>query len=125
MRELAGGQIICDAIRIRQILGNLVINAIKYATTDGPITVAVRREEGDHPRIHFSVSDCGPGIPEEKQHLLFEEFQRLHTGRKEGSGLGLAISRRIARVLGGDVIVDSAAGRGSTFTLWIPAPATD
>ncbi len=120
--ELGGGRIICDAIRIRQILGNLLSNAIKYGGTDGPITVDARRENGEPSRILFSVSDSGPGIPLEKQHLLFEEFQRLHTGKKEGSGLGLAISRRIARVLGGDIIVDSDAGRGSTFTLWIPAP---
>jgi signal transduction histidine kinase len=122
IRELDGGRLTCDAIRIQQILGNLVSNAIKYGGT--PVELAVRRESGDEPRILFSVSDCGPGIPEEKQHLLFEEFQRLHTGRKEGSGLGLAISRRIARVLGGDITVRSAAGAGATFTLSLPAPET-
>jgi signal transduction histidine kinase len=125
---LAGGQLTCDAIRIRQILGNLVSNAIKYGGSDGEITVSVERDNGEHPRISFSVTDRGQGIPVEKQHLLFEEFTRLHTGKKEGSGLGLAISRRIARVLGGDITVESAAGSGSTFTLWIPAareqPAT-
>ncbi len=123
--ELAGGQITCDAIRIRQILGNLVINAIKYAGGDSPIVLSVRRSDGvvdESSRILFAVADEGQGIPVEKQHLLFEEFQRLHMGKKEGSGLGLAISRRIARVLGGDLTVESAAGRGSTFTLWIPAP---
>lgn len=122
---LTGGAMTSDAIRIRQILGNLVINAIKYGGTDGDIVVSVTRDVDDHPRVMFSVADSGQGIPVEKQHLLFEEFTRLHTGKKEGSGLGLAISRRIARVLGGDILVDSAAGRGSTFTLWVPAPAPD
>lgn len=122
---LDGGPMTCDAIRIRQILGNLVTNAIKYGGTDGDIVVGVVREDGEFPRVLFSVADAGQGIPVEKQHLLFEEFTRLHTGKKEGSGLGLAISRRIARVLGGDILVDSAAGRGSTFTLWVPAPAPE
>ena len=116
------GEMVCDPIRIRQILGNLVTNAIKYGGGNGRIEVSARREPDAHPpRILFGVADNGPGIPTEKQHLLFEEFQRLHTGQKEGSGLGLAISRRIARVLGGDITVDSTPGQGATFTVWIPS----
>jgi signal transduction histidine kinase len=102
-----------------------VTNAIKYGGSEGEIVVSVTCESGETPRMLFSVSDAGQGIPVEKQHLLFEEFTRLHTGKKEGSGLGLAISRRIARFLGGDILVDSAAGRGSTFTLWVPGPAPE
>jgi PAS domain S-box-containing protein len=122
---LQGGQLTCDAIRIRQILSNLVSNAIKYGGSDEGVVVSAEREDEPHPRILFSVTDRGAGIPAEKQHLLFEEFTRLHTGKKEGSGLGLAISRRIARVLGGDILVDSTEGRGSTFTLWIPVSQQD
>jgi PAS domain S-box-containing protein len=121
--ELRGVDLTCDATRIRQILGNLISNAIKYGSTNGDVEVAVHRDTDESPRVVFSVADSGPGIPIEKQHLQFEEFTRLHTGRKEGSGLGLAISRRIARVLGGDILVDSGADRGSTFTLWIPVPS--
>ena len=120
-----GGELHCDAIRIRQVLANLVTNAIKYGASVGcEISVEARREEGPKPCVLFSVADTGPGIPPEKQHLLFNEFTRLHSGQKEGSGLGLAISRRIARVLGGDISVDSTPGEGSTFTLSIPAPRT-
>lgn len=118
--EDSAGELVCDPVRIRQILGNLLTNAIKYGGGNGRIEVSARRQP-EEARVLFTVADNGPGIPPDRQHLLFEEFQRLHTGQKEGSGLGLAISRRIARVLGGDILVDSEPGRGSAFTLWIPA----
>ncbi|MEO5511217.1 MAG: HAMP domain-containing sensor histidine kinase [Longimicrobiales bacterium] len=127
---LDGGRITSDAVRIHQILGHLVSNAIRYGGAGGEgvapgaggtVTVSATLETGDLSRVLFTVTDEGQGIPEDEQHLLFQEFQRLQGGRKEGTGLGLAISRHIARALSGDVIVDSATGRGSTFTLRIPA----
>ena len=68
----------------------------------------------------MSVTDTGPGIPEQKRDLIFEEFTRLDPEAQSGAGVGLAISRRIARVMGGDLTVESEVGRGSTFTLWLP-----
>lgn len=113
-----------DAGRIRQILGNLISNAVKY-TEQGEVTVRVEaREEGDTAGpdecVAVAVSDTGPGIPPEKQELLFQEYGRIEPGRKGGAGLGLAISRRLAELLGGGITVSSEVGAGSTFTLWLP-----
>lgn len=114
-----------DARRIRQILGNLLSNAVKY-TERGAVTVAVDvREGGKAPGpgrwIAIDVADTGPGIPEEQQSLLFQEFRRLGTAvDTKGAGIGLAISRRIAQALGGDITATSVVGAGSTFTLWLP-----
>jgi len=113
-----------DAARIRQALSNLLSNALKY-TERGSITVRVEEREGEAAPapgkwIAIDVVDTGPGIPEDKQRLLFREFTRLEPGKRRGAGVGLAMSRRIARALGGDVTLDSAPGRGSTFTLWLP-----
>lgn len=118
------GVIDSDADRVRQILGNLVSNAVKYTDEGGIIVRVGIREDGDAPGpgewIFVDVSDTGAGIPEEKQHLLFQEFVRLKPDTERGAGIGLAISRRVARALHGDITVDSRAGRGSTFTLWLP-----
>lgn len=113
-----------DAGRIRQILGNLISNAVKY-TEQGEVTVRVAaREDGGTPGpgrwVGVAVSDTGPGIPPEKQELLFEEYRRIEPDREGGAGLGLAISRRLAELLGGGVTVSSDVGVGSTFTLWLP-----
>jgi signal transduction histidine kinase len=68
------------------------------------------------------VADTGPGIPRDKQHLLFREFSRLEPGTKHGAGLGLAISQKLAHALGGEITLQSEEGQGSTFTLWLPGP---
>ena len=113
-----------DATRIRQILGNLVSNAVKY-TPAGGITVAVALRSGDEAPtrgewVAVDVTDTGPGIPLEKRHLLFREFSRLDPDAAHGAGLGLAISNSIAQALGGGLSVSGEVGRGSTFTLWLP-----
>lgn len=113
-----------DPARVRQILGNLLSNAVKF-TDHGGVEVAVEPAEvearrGPRPGVATHVLDTGPGIPAEKVDLLFREFSRLGS-EKEGTGLGLAISRRIARALGGEVTLSSWWGRGSRFTLWLPA----
>ena len=112
------GTLRTDATRLRQILLNLLSNAARH-TRDGVVRVAVSREEGD---VVFRVHDTGAGIPPEKIGVLFQAFSQAHDdGTAGGTGLGLAISRQLALLLGGDVAVESEPGRGSTFTLRIPA----
>jgi len=116
-------QVVTDARRVRQVLGNLVSNAVKY-TRQGEVRIGVEATSlptgMGGPGVAVTVADTGPGIPAEKHHLLFQEFVRLDPGSEAGAGVGLAISHRIARVLGGDITVESATGEGSRFTLWIP-----
>jgi signal transduction histidine kinase len=114
-----------DPARVRQVLGNLLSNAVKYTPAPGRITVRTERAEGGDSRpgpwAVLRVIDTGPGIPPEKREAIFDEFTRLHDGTQiQGHGLGLAISRRVARLLGGDLDVSGAPGQGATFTLWLP-----
>jgi PAS domain S-box-containing protein len=115
-----------DPTRVRQILGNLISNAVKY-TEHGSITVTAgvraSADPGSGECLAVDVSDTGQGIPPDQQHLLFREFTRLNPHAGKGAGLGLAISQRIARALGGRITFASNAGPGSTFTLWLPLPA--
>lgn len=114
-----------DADRVRQILGNLLSNAIKY-TKSGTIVArtAMRRSDkdlGEKECVVIDVVDTGIGIPEDRIHLLFTEFERIDPTVKPGAGLGLAISRRVARAIGGELTVRTRRGEGSAFTLWLPA----
>lgn len=114
-----------DPARVRQILANLVSNAVKYTQPNGSIVADVRAVcTDDAPwRGHWAalaVTDNGPGIPVEKQGLVFREFTRFDPGAAAGSGIGLAISRRLARALGGEITFASTPGVGTTFTLWLP-----
>ncbi|HEX6939546.1 MAG TPA: ATP-binding protein [Longimicrobiales bacterium] len=123
----------CDRARLAQILGNLISNAVKYSPRGGRVTVRARRCDGAPPtatprgRAHewvcIDVTDTGPGIPADKQELIFEEFIRLGPSTGAGAGLGLPISRRLARLMRGDITVASEPGRGSTFTIWLPLAA--
>jgi signal transduction histidine kinase len=112
-----------DPVRLRQVLGNLVSNAVKY-TSRGRVTVRVAgpRSDADAPsrRASIEVVDTGAGIPAEQQALVFQEFVRLDPDSAPGSGVGLAISQRIAHTLGGEITMMSEAGRGSSFVLWLP-----
>ena len=113
-----------DRIRIRQILGNLLSNAVKF-TREGHVRISAEVcRTGATPdggeALALRVSDTGHGIPEEKRELLFKEFARLKPTETAGAGLGLAISRSIAHALGGEIILQSAEGEGSTFSLWLP-----
>jgi signal transduction histidine kinase len=114
-----------DGGRVRQIVGNLLSNAIKYTRT-GAITVRVRRYPAvvirkTRPWIDIEVTDTGDGIPADKHEQIFEEFSRLDSSGRPGAGLGLAISKRLAEALGGQILVSSEVGCGSTFTLRVPA----
>lgn len=71
------------------------------------------------------MADTGVGIPAEERERVFEEFHRAHPGQAQGAGIGLAIARRIARMLGGELTVESEVGCGSTFTLWLPAESDE
>ncbi|CAN5359369.1 hypothetical protein BH23GEM4_BH23GEM4_00440 [soil metagenome] len=114
-----------DPARVRQIVSNLVSNAIKYTPAPGRIDVCVGLAAvGSAPAYgswaEIRVKDNGPGIPEDMRETVFLEFQRLDPDGTEGHGLGLAISRRIAHLLGGEISVDSVVDVGSVFTLWLP-----
>jgi CheY-like chemotaxis protein/signal transduction histidine kinase len=117
-----------DTKRLQQVLRNLLSNAFKF-TESGGVTLKLGSAEGSPLRagsdwIAFEVADTGIGIPEEKQRIVFEAFQQADgtTSRKYGgTGLGLAISREIARLLGGEIVLSSQTGRGSTFTLFLPS----
>lgn len=115
-----------DPRRIRQIMGNLVANAIKYNREGGRVALRLEprtRSVGAGAAtawVAVDVEDTGVGIPPEQHHLLFREFTRLAPETTDGSGLGLAISRRVARALGGEITFESAPGRGTTFTFWMP-----
>jgi signal transduction histidine kinase len=111
-------------IRVRQIVANLVSNAIKY-TEQGSVTLrAIHGALGPHGEsgdwVALEVSDTGRGIPADKLDFIFEEFGRVGGGGKSGAGLGLAISRLLAEALGGQITVASEVGHGSAFTFWLP-----
>ncbi len=117
-------QVITDGTRLRQILWNLISNAVKF-TQQGQVTVRVRYDEGD--MLHFEVEDSGIGIPQDELDKIFAMYYRVkdsHGGKPAtGTGIGLAVSRRLAKNMGGDITVTSEQGKGSTFTLTIHAPS--
>ena len=114
----------CDPTRLRQVLMNLVGNAIKF-TEAGSVVASMGLAEGDggSKRFEFRVKDTGIGIPQEKLETIFDPFTQAdssNTRKYGGTGLGLSISHRIAKLLGGDLSVKSEEGLGSVFTLSIP-----
>jgi signal transduction histidine kinase len=131
-----------DPQHLRQILVNLFGNAVKY-TPQGSIAIrakllspaqgsreeqqmAIRAPNRERSWVALQVSDTGIGIPPADQERIFDEFEQVNAGPRgdsaeRGTGLGLSISRRLSRLLGGDFTVESEQGRGSTFTLWLPA----
>jgi signal transduction histidine kinase len=112
-----------DPARFRQSLMNLVANACKF-TADGEVTIEVERETGPEDWMMVRVKDTGIGMSPEQQSRLFQAFTQgdASTTRKYGgTGLGLAISRKMCRLMGGDIMVESELGKGSNFTIRIPA----
>jgi signal transduction histidine kinase len=107
-----------DAERLRQVLMNLIDNAIKYSPAGDEIEVRAYAEDG---HVHVNVRDNGPGIPHEDRRLIFEKFGRVTSGNtRPGTGLGLFIARSIAEAHGGTLDVHSVREHGSTFTLSVP-----
>jgi hypothetical protein len=119
---------------VRQILVNLLSNAVKFTEPGGRVAVEAGTTTRPDPeaRLHpgerwtfLRVVDSGTGIAPEKLEAIFAPFVQVDTGHtraKDGSGLGLTISRRLARLMGGDLTARSRLGQGSSFTLWLPAP---
>ncbi len=115
-----------DRMRLDQILKNLISNAIKF-TSEGNVTLSIKKDPSNDKVISFVVKDSGIGIAEDKQHLIFEAFHQADgsTQRKYGgTGLGLSISRELAKLLKGEITVKSELGKGSEFTLSLPLYGT-
>lgn len=109
-----------DDLRLRQMLTNLLSNALKFTPTTGKVGLEVTTWDG---WVAFTVWDTGIGIAADKQHLIFQKFQQLEnplTRRFEGTGLGLVLTQRIARLHGGDITFISEEGKGSRFTVLLP-----
>jgi two-component system sensor histidine kinase MtrB len=112
---------LADATRVRQIIRNLVTNAVRYGGQI--IDLAAIRRNGS---VVVTVTDDGPGVPEERRESIFEPYERAHTANSQPAsvGLGLTVSRQLARLMGGDLIYRSGS-RGSSFELSIPAVETN
>ena len=118
--DSSGYHVMADPVRLRQVMLNLVSNAIKFNRPGGRADVRYETVEGN--RLRLSVSDTGVGIEPERQALLFRPFERLgvETTRVEGVGLGLAFSKRLVELMHGEIALDSVPGEGSTF--WVTLP---
>ncbi|RUX31256.1 response regulator [Mesorhizobium sp. M2A.F.Ca.ET.042.01.1.1] len=122
------GQFVGDVGRVRQIVTNLLGNAVKF-TDEGHVLVDVTGERAPAgTKLTISVTDTGIGIPEDKLKLVFEKFSQVDTSstrRHEGTGLGLAITSRLVSMMGGEIGVDSAEGKGSTFWFTVTLPRAE
>jgi signal transduction histidine kinase len=117
------GSLTVDAMRLRQILFNLLSNACKF-TKEGEVKLTARRLVDGRDWIEVAVADSGIGMTPEQQAKLFEEFSQADASTAQrfgGTGLGLAITRKLVRMMGGDVIVTSEPGKGSVFTVRLPS----
>ena len=119
------GSLTVDPMRLRQILLNLLSNACKF-TKEGEVALRGRRVINGDNWIELSVADTGIGMTAEQQAKLFEEFSQADATTAQrfgGTGLGLALTRKLARMMGGDVTVTSEPGKGSVFTVRLPGSA--
>jgi signal transduction histidine kinase len=119
------GPLIADPMRLKQILINLLSNACKF-TKEGEVALRVRRVADGRDWVELAVADTGIGLTSEQQAKLFQDFTQadsLTARRYGGTGLGLALSRKLARMMGGDVTAASEPGKGSVFTVRLPGSA--
>ena len=111
--------ITADERRLRQVVFNLISNAVKFTPRDGRIDVSARLDDGE---VEIAVADTGPGIPAEEFETIFEEFEQMSDGKQaDGTGLGLPLSRKLVELHGGRLWVESEVDRGSTFRFTLPA----
>jgi signal transduction histidine kinase/CheY-like chemotaxis protein/HPt (histidine-containing phosphotransfer) domain-containing protein len=131
--ELAPGTpdaLLVDPTRLRQLLLNLLANAVKFTPPAGIVTLSVK-PLADGEGIRLDVTDTGPGIPPEQRHLLFQDFVQLATPgaasaeSSSGTGLGLSIAAQLAGLMGGSIGCDSEPGQGATFWVELPLPSTE
>jgi len=125
--DIPAEKIVCqtDSFRLRQVLSNLIDNAIKF-TQDGYVEIGLRKTDDN--KLLFYVRDTGIGIPEDKLSLIFSRFRQLEeadTRTYGGTGLGLTISQNLVRMLNGEIQVDSKPGEGSTFYFTLPLPVIE
>jgi signal transduction histidine kinase len=114
--------ITADERRIRQVVLNLVSNAVKFTPHDGRVDVSARVEDG---HVEVAVADTGPGISPDDLETIFEEFEQTTAGKQvEGTGLGLPLSRKLVELHGGRLWVESEPGKGSTFRFTLPVEAS-
>src|SRR5919197_2179689 len=112
-----------DGRRVRQVIFNLVSNAVKFTPAEGRVDVSARLDDG---QVEIAVADTGPGVAPEELETIFEEFKQATDGKRaEGTGLGLPLSRKLVELHGGRLWVESAAGSGSTFRFTLPVGPTE
>ena len=119
------GSLTADPMRLRQVLFNLLSNACKF-TKEGEVRLKAKRVADGRDWIELAVADSGIGMTPEQQAKIFEEFTQADSSTAQrfgGTGLGLAITRKLARMMGGDVTVASEPGKGSVFTVRLPGGA--
>lgn len=122
--EVAGGAVVsADIVRVRQVLNNLVDNALRHAPVDSQVCIMIQGQEGE---VEIRVADRGPGIPASDLGRIFERFYRTDPSRSRatgGAGLGLAIVKRLVEAHGGRIHAESEPGQGATFVVRLPGPA--
>jgi signal transduction histidine kinase len=114
------GELQADERKLKQIVLNLLSNAVKFTPDGGRVDVSARQMEE---KIQIAVRDTGIGIAPEDHAAVFEEFKQVgrdYTRKAEGTGLGLALTRRFVELHGGEIRLESAPGKGSTFTVTLP-----
>jgi signal transduction histidine kinase len=119
-----GWEVHSDPVRLGRLLGNLLVNAVRYTPRGAIALRAGWRQESGQRVLEVSVTDTGPGIPRDEQESIFQAYERGRSGRdsdSSGSGLGLAVVDRLVEELGLRVEVESITGRGSTFIVLVPA----
>ena len=116
-------ELYCDLERVKQILTNLLGNAIKFTPPQGLITITVRWEQPPRGKIFFYITDTGPGISPEEQPFIFDRFKQVDTPltrQSSGTGLGLHLARSLATMHGGEIAIKDSSDKGTTFYLSLP-----
>jgi len=113
------GVIVADQRKVKQVVVNLLTNAVKFTPDGGRVALSAERRDGE---VLVSVADTGPGIPAKDRVVIFEEFRQAPAGAHadEGTGLGLTLAKKIVELHGGRIWVESEVGHGSTFRFTLP-----